>query len=111
MVLFSSPPNLLYGPPRVFVSNVPSVFFFEFSTPSSKHKNALIYLIQTIVYAIWKFQNRATFHNGHDDHRAIIKYVLQDVKFRLHCDFASLPRTCFILVGFSLAFARLWVID
>ena len=83
------------SPPRVFVSNVPSVFFFESTTPSAKHKDVLIYLIQTIIYAVWKFRNRATFYNGRDDHRAIIKFVLQDVKFRLRCDFVSMSRTLF----------------
>ena len=83
------------SPPRVFVSNVPSVFFFESTTPSAKHKDVLIYLIQTIIYAVWKFRNRATFYNGRDDHRAIIKFVLQDVKFRLRCDFVSMFRTLF----------------
>ena len=75
----------LVSPPRVFVSNVPSV----------QHKDVLIYLIQTIVYAVWKFRNRATFYNGRDDHRAIIKFVLQDVSFRLRCDFVSMSRTLF----------------
>ena len=32
---------------------------------------------------------------GHDDHRAIIKYILQDVKFRLRCDFVSMSSTLF----------------
>ena len=64
-------------------------------TPSSNYKDVLIYLVQTIVYANWKFRNRATFSNGHDDHRAIIKYVLKDAKFRIHCDFLSLSRTLF----------------
>lgn len=82
-------------PPRVFVSNAPSVFFFEFTTPSSKYKDILIYLIHIIVNAIWKFRNRATFYNSHDDHPAIIKYVLKDVKFCLRCDFLSMSSTLF----------------
>ena len=44
------------------------LYFFEFMTPSSNYKDVLIYLVQTIVYANWKFRNRATFSNGHDDH-------------------------------------------
>ena len=39
------------------MSNVPSVFFFEFTTPSLKYKDVLIYLIHTIVYGIWKFRS------------------------------------------------------
>ena len=44
------------------------LYFFEFMTPSLNYKDVLIYLVQTIVYANWKFRNRATFSNGHDDH-------------------------------------------
>lgn len=85
----------LLVPPRLFVRNVSSVFLFDFETPSPSHKRVLIYLVQTIVYAIWKFRNRAVFHNGRDSHRAIIRYVLQDVRFRIRCDFTSLSRTAF----------------
>ena len=57
--------------------------------------------MQTIVYAIWKFRNRATFYNGRDDHRAIIKYVLQDAKFRIHCDFVSVLYLVLFQMGFT----------
>ena len=32
---------------------------------------------------------------GHNDHQAIIKYILQDVKFCLRCDFVSMSSTLF----------------
>ena len=85
----------LLDPPRLFARNVSSIFFFDFATPSPSHRKVVIYLVQSIVYAIWKFRNRAVFHNGRDSHRAIIRYVLQDVRFRIRCDFTSLPRTSF----------------
>ena len=59
------------------------------------------FLIKSILYGIWVFRNKATFHNGREDHRAIIKYISNDVRRRVKLDFLRLPESLF---------SRFWII-
>ena len=40
------------------------------------------FLIKTTLYGIWKFRNKATFHNSHEDSQAIIRYIKTDIRNR-----------------------------
>lgn len=59
-------------------------------------------MINTILYAIWSFRNKATFRNATDDHHASIKYVIHDVTSRINLDYGRLP-----FAGFS----KLWGVE
>ena len=62
-----------------FSVNLAFVFFFKW--PQVSDKNALIgrLMIKSILYGIWIFRNKATFYNGREDHRAIIRYVSNNI--------------------------------
>ena len=81
--------------PATFTANCSSVFFFCFESPDDKDRSIATFLIKSILYAIWKFRNRATFYNSRDTDSAIVKYVLQELKFRLRVDFSRLSRAQF----------------
>ena len=92
--------SALLTPPASFVPNCVSVFFFRFPPCISKHHPIIVYLIKSILYGIWKFRNKATFHNGTESHRAIIKYINQDITNRIKLDQFRLP---------AARFSSLWV--
>ena len=79
-----------------FSPNCSFVFFFKFSSPSRKGFRIALYVIKTVLYAIWKFRNRSTFHNGSESSGAIIKYVKQNLKSRIKVDFFRLSRDKFV---------------
>ena len=70
----------------VFLANVPFVFFYQFVTCDVKHRKLVLYFIKSILFGVWKFRNKATFHNGKEDSRAIIKYITHDIKSRIRAD-------------------------
>ena len=70
-----------------FVPNCPFVFFYQFPVPERKCLRLLLYIIKSILCGIWKFRNKATFHNGGEDSRAIAKFIIADVKRRIQVDF------------------------
>ena len=70
-----------------FVPNCPFVFFYQFRVPERKCLRLLLYIIKSILCGIWKFRNKATFHNGGEDSRAIAKFIIADVKRRIQVDF------------------------
>ena len=84
--------------------NLATIFFFWF--PNSSVKKAFIarFIIKNVLFSIWIFCNKSTFHNGNEDHRAIIKFALHSIKGRVKLDFHRLPRGKFlsqwILPGF-----------
>ena len=78
---FRSALSLLIGSP--FVRNCVSVFFFQWPIIDAKNARLARYLIKTILYVIWTFRNKSTFHNGNETSRAIIKYILSDVRKRI----------------------------
>lgn len=78
-----------------FPINVLTIFFFRWSSGDKRKNRVALFLIKTVLYAIWHFRNKAAFHNGHEDHRAIIRYALQDIKCRIKLDHFRLPRAAF----------------
>ena len=81
-----------------FSPNISTVFFFKFSSPSRKSFRISLFVIKTALYAIWKFRNKATFHNGSESSGAIIKYAKQNLKSRIKVDFFRLSRQKFLEV-------------
>ena len=69
-----------------FVPNCASVFFYQFPCYQSKNLRLLLFVIKTILYGIWKFRNKATFYNGKENSKAIIRYINQDIKKRILVD-------------------------
>ena len=69
-----------------FIPNCAFVFLYQFSFPQRKNSRLLLFFIKTILYGIWKFRNKATFHNGKEDSKAIIRYIVQDAKNRIILD-------------------------
>ena len=78
-----------------FVPNCASVFLYQFSCRQPKNLHLLLFVIMTILYGIWKFRNKATFHNGKENLRAIIRYINQDIKKRIFLDKHRLSPTVF----------------
>ena len=78
---------------------VPMVFFFRWSSNHRKKNSIAIFLIKSILYAIWKFRNKATFHNGKESHTAIIRYALFDITNRIKLDFFDSPFLFFVPNG------------
>ena len=73
----------------------PPVSFVRFPPCASKNRAIIVYLIKSILYGIWKFRNKATFHNGTESDRAIIRYIIQDVTNRVKLDHYRLPAAKF----------------
>lgn len=90
---------LLY-PSSHFVANCKTVFFFQFPCIPDENKVISTFLIKTILYGIWKFRNKATFHNDKENARTIIKYINQDIRNRIKIEFMVLSRD---------KFNRVWV--
>ena len=81
-----------------FSLNCSFLFFFKFSSPSRKSFCSALFVIKTVLYAIWKFRNKSTFHNGSESSGAIIKYVKQNLKSKIKVDFFRLSRNKFLEV-------------
>jgi len=92
--------SALMNPPAPFVPNCVSVFFFRFLPCFSRNCAIVIDLIKSILYGIWKFHNKPTFHNGNESDRAITRYIIQDITSRIKLDHFRLP---------AVKFASLWV--
>ena len=73
----------LLGSP--FTRNCAFLFLYQFS-PTQRKNSRLLFFIKSILYGIWRFRNKATFHNGKEDSRPIIHYIRQDVKKRILLD-------------------------
>ena len=78
-----------------FVPNCASVFLYQFSCRQPKNLRLLLFVIKTILYGIWIFRNKATFHNGKENSRATIRYINQDIKKRIFLDKHRLSPTVF----------------
>ena len=48
-----------------------SIFFFQLSFPNDKSRRLIQFAVKSILYGIWQFRNKAVFHNGKEDSRAI----------------------------------------
>ena len=75
---------------NVFLPSCTRVFFFRWAPVSPKNAQLIHFLIKTILYGIWKFRNKATFHNGNDTPEGMIRYILSDIKNRVACDYYRL---------------------
>ena len=73
-----------------FVANVKSVFFYLWAQKGPTSNLRALYIIKTILYGIWTFRNKATFHNGTESPQAIVRYIKQDITTRLKVDFNRL---------------------
>ena len=101
---FSSALSLLLG--VSFVSNCRFVYFFQWPRVDSKNARLARFLIKTILYGIWKFRNKATFHNGTEDSSAIIRYILTDIRKRISVDYFCLLPLDFVTAWESPALCR-----
>ena len=80
----------------VFVVNLLFVFFFRWPSIEGRRMRLTTYLVKSILYGIWTFRNKATFHNGREDHRAIIRYISNDIRQRVLLDFSRLTESQFL---------------
>ena len=74
--------------------NLLSIFFFRFHCTAKKDLIAR-FIIKYVVYSIWSFRNKSTFHNAREEASAIIKFALHSIKGRIKLDFHRLPREDF----------------
>ena len=81
---------LLHQP---FTVTPQTIFFYMWPSLPTKEDTITRYLIKSILYGLWTFCNKATFHNGTESPRAIVRYIWNDITTRLHVDFfrLSLP--------------------
>ena len=59
-----------------FAVNLLFVFFSLWPSPSAKRAKLARLVVKSILYSIWSFRYKSTFHNGTEDHRAIICYFV-----------------------------------
>ena len=78
-----------------FVVNLLSVFFFQWPSRHNVKSRIAIFIIKSVLYGIWKFRNKSTFHNGTEKSIAIVKYVKHDIKSRITLDRLRFPTTRF----------------
>lgn len=78
-----------------FVPNVPTVFFYQGLATGDKNNMIARYLIKSALSGIWFFRNKATFHNGTEDARAITRFIRHDIVTRLNVDFFRMTEAKF----------------
>ena len=74
-----------------FLANVKTAYFYLWPTAGDKNDTLACYVIKTILYGLWVLRNKATFHNGTETSRAIVRYISNDIKVRLKTDFSRMP--------------------
>ena len=77
-----------------FFVSLLSISFFRFSC-NAKRDLIARFVIKYVVYSIWTFRNKSTFHNGREEASAVIKFALHAIKGRVKLDFHRLPRESF----------------
>ena len=98
-----------------FKPNSAFVFLYQFPVTPKRNFRLLLFVINTILYGIWKFHNKATIHNSKQKLSAISRYICQDINHRIlidkHCQspnrFSSLwahPALCHFRDNDNLAF-------
>ena len=81
-----------------FKSNVKTVEFFLWTATCNKTTVIVRYLIKSILYGIWVFRNKSTFHNSTEDYWAIVCDMCHDIAVRLHIDFSRMTEhSCFVV--------------
>ena len=63
-----------------------SIFFFQLPFSNEKSRRLILFVVKSILYGVWRFRNKAVFHNGREDSRAIIKYIIVDIQNRIRVD-------------------------
>ena len=81
---------------RQFTCTPPVVFFFCWLNISAKRSAIARFIIKTIIYGVWLFQNKSTFRNVKDNYCAIICYVSFDISSRNRVDFLRLTSSSFL---------------
>lgn len=84
-----------------FSANVKTVFFYLWTSINAKSDRLARFIVKTILYSIWFFRNKTTFHNGTDDERAIVRYVRNEMSLRLRADHMRLPIKCSTRLGYT----------
>ena len=79
----------------IFLPHVTTVFFYKGFDARTKDQVIARYLVKTILYGIWHFRNKATFHNGTENSRAIVQYIRHDITTRLNIDFFRMTQMKF----------------
>ena len=62
------------------------VISYQFSDRVQKNHQLLLFILKSILYGIWKFRNKATFHMCKEKSRGIITYVSRDIRKRIEND-------------------------
>ena len=87
-----------------FIPNVLYVFFFMWE---AKHHRILLFLVKTILFAVWRFRSRAAFRNLHDNSSGIINYIKRELNLRIQADFLILNATKFKFIWCASPLCRL----
>ena len=66
-----------------FCSKLRDSVLLWISVPATKNFRIALFLIKTILHTIWKFRIKATFDNGKENAKAIIRYIKQDIINRI----------------------------
>lgn len=90
-----------------FRASVATVFFFRWSSNHRRRNAVALFLIKSILYAIWTFRNASTFRNRYDESNAIIKYASQDIISRIKLDHYRLPVAAFSVLWEVPGFCRI----
>lgn len=69
-----------------FLPNCLFVFLFQWPRVDSRNARLARFVIKTVLYGIWKFRNKSTFHNGNEDFCTIIRYIKTDILKRTSLD-------------------------
>ena len=78
-----------------FSPNCLTVFFFKWQSSDQRKNRLARYIVKSVLYGIWKFRNKTTFHNGTERSDAIIRYISQDIRNRIHLDHFRLTELAF----------------
>ena len=89
---------------KAFVPNIKFAFFYLWPNTDDTANRIAIYLIKTIIYSIWIFRNKSTFHNGTESPRAIIRYITQTLSVKLHLEYHRLTHQQFVTLWKHPAF-------
>ena len=59
---------------------------FFFPDPGQKNRRLFLFILKSILFGIWRFRNKATFHKAIEKSRGIINYVSRDIRSRIETD-------------------------
>ena len=79
-----------------FSPNCLFVFFFQWPRVDANKARLARFVIKTVLYGIWTFRKKSTFHNGNEDSRAIIRYIKTNIRKRISLDHFRLSHLNFV---------------